>query len=966
MRKQLGLTSLLLAGTLSSFGQVEATNTYTDDPIGLKEYTLKNGLKVYLSENNDQPQVYGMVVVNAGGKNDPADATGIAHYLEHMLFKGTEEMGTTDFTKEKVFLDQINDLYDKLGATEDEEERKKIQAEINDISVKAAEYSIPNELDKMLSEMGGTGVNAFTTEDYTAYHNTFPANQLERWLEIYSHRFKKPVFRLFQSELETVYEEKNRSLDDVFNKVFEEFMKNFYKNHPYGQQTILGTAEHLKNPSLKKMYEYYNKYYVPNNMALILCGDFKSDEAIALIDKKFSDWERKDVPEFPEYTEEPFKGRELIKLRATPVAVGGMGFRGPEIGHEDEIIMEVCSELLSNVNESGFLDELMINDEINAAFAFPFVYTDHGSYVIYFVPKIIGQSLGKAEELVLAKLEKLKKGEFDDEMLKAVKTGLLSTYEAQWEDNYQRASAITDCFTSGQSWSYAIDYKTKVKAVTRDDVIRVAKKYFGDNYLLVQSKMGFPKKGKLDKPAFEPVIPKEEAQSDYYKKWKEIKAADPVSRFVDFEKDIETIQLAEKVTLKKTNNPFNNLFSMQIKYGIGFYDHPNLEHLGSYLALVGTKNKSAIQIKKELFQLGSTVSYYSSKEEFIVSIEGLDENLKATLKIVNEMLTDTEVDEDKMKKVREDVKTEDKFSRRDPGYVARALLNYVLFEDKSVYLQKLSKKEMKDLTAAQVLEELKDALGYEVNISYTGQLNQQQLEAVFTGYEFNSGLKPKTDLVILDKAKFKEPKVYFVPKKKAAQSQVYFYVDGEPFDITKAERFETFNKYFGGDMSSLVFQEIREFRSLAYSTWARYVTGRKPGKENYFLAYVGCQGDKTIDAVDAMLELIKNMPQKEERMDAIRNSLIQEAASSRPGFRQIASSVNLWQIKGYTEDPNKKAIGEYRNVEFSDILNTHQQILGGKQVSIVIVGNKKRFDTKALSNYGELIKVDEKSLFSYN
>ena len=221
--------------------------------IEVKEYVLKNGLTVMLSENSESSNIYGVVAVKAGGKNDPKDATGIAHYLEHVLFKGTQELGTTDYESERVYLDSISKLYEKLSKTSLEEKRSAIQKEINRISIKASQYAIPNELDKLLKQMGGLDINAFTNEDYTAYYNSFPPNQINRWLEIYSHRFQNPVFRLFQSELETVYEEKNISMDDPFENVFEEVAKHVYKKHPYGQQTVLGKVEHLKNPSLKKM-----------------------------------------------------------------------------------------------------------------------------------------------------------------------------------------------------------------------------------------------------------------------------------------------------------------------------------------------------------------------------------------------------------------------------------------------------------------------------------------------------------------------------------------------------------------------------------------------------------------------------------------------------------------------------------------------------------------------------------------
>ena len=250
--------------------------TYPDDPIDLKQRRLANGLTVLLSENHEVPRIFGAVIVRAGGKNDPASATGIAHYLEHMLFKGTEALGTVDAARERPHLQRITALYERLRTTTDEEERAGLLAAIDRESQAAGKLAIPNELDRLLLEMGGTGVNAFTTPDITVYYNAFPARSVDRWLWLYAHRFQDPVFRLFPSELEAVYEEKNQSMDS-FEPIAEVFLKHFFPTHPYGSQVVLGSVEHLKNPSLKEMYAFYRRYYVPGNMALALSGDFDAE-----------------------------------------------------------------------------------------------------------------------------------------------------------------------------------------------------------------------------------------------------------------------------------------------------------------------------------------------------------------------------------------------------------------------------------------------------------------------------------------------------------------------------------------------------------------------------------------------------------------------------------------------------------------------------------------------------------------
>jgi predicted Zn-dependent peptidase len=166
-------------------------STAQETALKIETYELENGLKIYLNEDPNASNVYGAVWVNAGGKNDPANATGIAHYLEHMLFKGTQELGTQNYELEKPHLETIRRLYEALAIETDPSKKQVIQAKINEEEGKAAKFAVPNEFDRLIKSIGSSGVNASTSEDYTNYYNFFPANQLPKWLDIYAHRFQK-------------------------------------------------------------------------------------------------------------------------------------------------------------------------------------------------------------------------------------------------------------------------------------------------------------------------------------------------------------------------------------------------------------------------------------------------------------------------------------------------------------------------------------------------------------------------------------------------------------------------------------------------------------------------------------------------------------------------------------------------------------------------------------------------------
>ena len=195
--------------------------TVPGDSLRARIYTLDNGLTVYLTEYEDAPRIQTYIAVRAGSKNDPSYATGLAHYLEHMVFKGTSRLGTKDWEKEKAELAKIEALYEQYRQTKDETQRKKIYHQIDSISGVAATYAIANEYDKITTNLGFKGTNAYTWTDQTVYINDIPANQVEAWAALEAERFSELVPRLFHTELEAVYEEKNRGLDTDSRKAFE-------------------------------------------------------------------------------------------------------------------------------------------------------------------------------------------------------------------------------------------------------------------------------------------------------------------------------------------------------------------------------------------------------------------------------------------------------------------------------------------------------------------------------------------------------------------------------------------------------------------------------------------------------------------------------------------------------------------------------------------------------------------------
>ena len=940
--------------------------TYSQEPSTMKvtEYQLENGLTVMLTENHDAPKIFGTVAIKAGGKNDPHDATGIAHYLEHVLFKGTQEMGTIDFEKEKPYLDSINFLYEQLGKTTIKLERDSIQLAINKASQKASEYAIANEMDDILKAMGATGVNAFTSKDFTAYINTFPSNQMEKWLEIYSHRFEDPVFRLFQSELETVYEEKNISMDGGFGKLMEEYNTQMYKNHPYGTQTILGSIEHLKNPSLTKMYEFFNTYYVANNMVLVLSGDFDTEKVKPMIEEKFGSWKSGNVPEFQEYPEEEFNGKELVEVKMSPIKVGVLGYRTPSNTNDDAFVFEIANEILSNNEMTGYLDQLSENGKLMESMSMTQSYNDYASTMIIYVPKIVGQGFEDARQIVLAEIERLKSGDFTDEYLQAIILNKRKELALSEENNRSRTLNLVYAFMQGKSWEeYSKRYEI-LNTITKQDIIDVANKYYGDNYLCLQSKMGFPKKEKIEKPNFEPVVPENEEPSVFAKKIEQIPTTPITPRYVNFEDDIQTKSPQPGLTINQVKNPFNTVFDLEIRFHVGTHTYPNLQYASDYLQMIGSTEMSSTDLKRAFHQLGASYYFDADANYFTMHIEGVDENLEKVLEHTYAFLSHLKADESRMKTLKDDLDGLKKVDRDEPSYISKSLREHVLYGSEASLQQELTKKELKKLTGDELVTLLNKVFTYEITVNYTGNVPFRDVTAWCTEYtKFSETPASGVPYFIREMNVPEQTKIYVIDRKKSVQSQITFNIKGAPRDNSIIAQINAYNNYFGGGMSGIVFQEIREFRSLAYSSYALYRPSDMEGEPNFFYGFIGCQSDKTNDAIQVMDSLINDMPEKPERMEGIISALTEKAQSSKPNFRNLIAIHKKWTLGGFEEDPNQQLVTKYPELTFSDIKEFQESEIKGKPMVITIVGDASLFDKEQLEKIGEVIFIKEKDLY---
>lgn len=935
--------------------------------LKVKEYRLENGLTVWLNEDHSQPKVFGAVVVKAGAKDCPD--TGIAHYFEHMMFKGTDRIGTLDYESEKVLLDSIAMKYDELAMTEDTAARARLQKEINELSIRSSEYVIPNEFNRLINRFGGSGLNAATSYDATIYFNTFSPQYMVQWAEINSERLINPVFRLFQSELETVYEEKNMYGDFIGGQVMDTLMARYFGPHPYAYP-IIGSTKNLKNPRLTEMHKFFEDYYVASNMALILSGDFDAQQVMPILEKAFSRIRSGNAPKQEKVMLPPFNGRETMKVKfPIPfIKAMGLGFRGVSANHEDQVALNIAVNLLNNANGTGYLDKLMVEHKLMGALVINESMNEAGILAVAIMPKLLIQSYSSAEKMVWDEINRVKNGDFSDEMFNSLKLEQKRQYASSLENIDSRATIMMNLFSQGKSWNDYLNEVARIESITKEDVVRVAQKYFSNNYLCVTKSTGKYPKDNLPKPAFSPVVPRNaDASSSYAKQLEKIPEQQVAPRIIDFEKDVKTSKLTPLVTLYTTPNPLNDIFTLNISYGIGALEQPELMQLTNYLQLLGTESLSFEQFRSRLQSIGSTLAFDVTPDAFVMKVTGFDNHIDETMELVGDFIRHAKADDKKLRQIVDDAKVSEKAFFKSGDNVASALLEQVKYGDQSRYLRKLSLSQIKKLKGKDMLAIYDKVRSVQCDLHYCGTLPVEKVIGTIRQHlPLERTTVASNSPYYRELKQYDRPTVFFIDMPDMAQSIVYGYVKGDPVD-DKASRHasQLFSVYFGGDMSSLMFQEIREFRSFAYRTSGRYQLPNHAhkGTAGSFTAMLSTQSDKTLDALGVLDSLIREMPLKPERMEAVKQTLVNRINNDYPPFRNLSEKVASARMEGFDRDPAEEFLRDIATMDMQDISRFYQEQISGRPVVYVITGNRKHIDMKKLAEYGTIIKVKKKGIY---
>ncbi len=940
--------------------------TFPNDPFNARIYTMRNGLKVYISENHDAPRIQTLFAVKAGSKFDPKETTGLAHYLEHMLFKGTHEFGTRDWVKEKVLLDSISAYFEYHKNETDTSIKKQLYATIDSLSLEASKLAIPNEYDKMTASIGAQGTNAFTDRDMTVYVNDIPSNALDKFLKLESSRFKTLVLRLFHTELETVYEEFNRSQDYDPRWSDQQVMNALLPNHPYGSQTTIGEGEHLKNPSMVNIHQYFDRYYRPSNCAIILAGDLNADTAISIIDRYFDDWPSYPAPNFDKAPQPEITAPVITEYKGPMPEHVYIGFRFDGANTEEALMVKLIDNILAN-GEAGLIDlDLVQKQKVLQGYSFVDDNTDFTIHKFYGEPKK-GQSLEQVKDLLLAEIEKIKLGDFGDWVLPAIIQNLKLQRMKQAESNDGRAFNMMGSFVKNIYWSSWLTEIERMEKITKQEIMKFAAEHYKNNYAVCYKRLGDARVHKVAKPTITPIVMNKEDESPYKKAWSEMPQPPVTPKFLDFSKDITHLKLGKaQVPFDYIKNDVNKTFSLYYIFDMG---SDNIRDLGlaiGYLEYLGTNKYTAEQLKIEFYKLGVSFSVSSGRDRVYVSLSGLEENLEKGVELFEHVLGNVVPDKNVYREMVSDILQKRANAKKNKNAILHnGLSNYARYGALNPFNNVMSEAELNAVDVNRLATLIKSLNTYRHKIFYYGNKEAQTvLDSISRLHKAEASLKSYPPAKKYPELPLTETKVYvsYYPMK-----QVEMIMLGKDvlFDKSLYPEIFLFNDYYGSGLSSIMFQEVREKAALAYSVYSNFGVPQYPNESHYVSSYVGTQSDKLDSTILEMNKLLNDMPEVPQQFEGARESVVKTLETDWITRSGIYWAYDRAQKRGLDYDVRKEIYEKSKTITLKDLHRFFDTHVKGKKFTYLVIGKKEDLNMDILKKIGPVKELSLKELFGY-
>ena len=965
MKKIICALMAFIALTVS--GKEYTFQTVEGDPLQARIYTLDNGLTVYLTQNKEKPEIQTFIVVRAGSQNDPLESTGLAHYQEHIMFKGTKQYGTTSYDKELPNLLAIDSLYEVYGHTTNPETRKAIYHQIDSISYESSKIAIANEFDKLMSGIGATGVNAYTSTEQTCYHEVIPSCELVRWAMIESDRFRNLVIRGFHTELETVYEEYNMYSTDDFDKVSLAIDQALYPDVPYRQHTVLGTQKDLKNPSLKNIRKFYDTFYRPNNVAVCLSGDFEFDHAIKVIDAFFGNWEAKEIPSPIHYQQASLKAHKDTVVYGKESPEVYLAWKMPGIKHEDIDALEVMDYVLQN-GKCGLFDiDVSQKQLLLSAHSMLWGGGDYSTYYLMGSPKE-KQKLEEVRRILLAEIDKLKNGDFSEELLPAIIRNQKRAELMRLQYNSARVQKFVTAHIYQIPYEDIVNDLARKEKITKEDIVRVANKYFTDSYVCVfkeHNENANPPK--MDKPQITPIEMNRERTSEFYDRLMVVPSERIRPQFLDYDKDLSRSLLPNGVELLYRQNTADDLSSLVFIANKGTDQDPYLEFASDMLGYLGTSSLSTDEYQQALYREAAEAYVGSGANESEFFLYGLNESLPDAMALMEEHVLTAKPDDNVLKELVKDHIKAHNDAKKDQYACFAQLSQLGIYGTDAQKKRTLLPKQMNKMSSADLLTRLRNLVPAIERVAYYGPLTEQEVKAMLASSRLLAQADPAKRIQPkhVEKQQVKKAEVLVAPYK-ANNVFIFAYANwGEVYTPKDLAIIKLFNEYFDGSMGGIVFQEMREARALCYSSWAGYATPDYKGETNYFTKGVMSQNDKLKECILTLDTLCNAMPISQNAFDNAKDALLKQLEK-----RRIVRDGALWAYINYTDlgwdhDMYEDIYQEVQKLTLDDVIKFQQNHVADRTYRYMILGDPKELDMNFLKTLGPVKKLTLKDIFIY-
>ncbi len=918
---------------------------------------LSNGMTLIVARDNSMPRVTMMTAVKAGSIDEPVNATGLAHYLEHMLFKGTDRISALNYAGEAPLLEKITELYEARRQSPDPAEQERIYLTIDKLSGEAAEFSCADEYTSLLQSIGAADINAFTSYDVTAYHCDIPVNALEKFFILEAERFSSPVFRRFHTELETVYEEFNRMQDSDERRFVNAAMQSVFSGTPYARP-IIGQPDDLKFPSLLELQNFYRRAYTPGNMILIAAGDVEYEQVRELAEKHFcSRLPAVDAEPLPPTTLQPFTGGGDIVVSGPGEEMVLLAYRFPNDRETVKKLTFFDAQLC--YREIGRLDRLTRSGKVLSAGSYVSVFRDAAVFICHATP-VEGATVDETAELLRQEINAVAAGDYPEWMPAAIADNLYYDNAKNLEKRYTAAAMLLRAEIQSTSLDMVFADFDDIRNISRDDF----KEFAADTILAVRPAVvrkikveGTPETVRVPKPPVTPVPLNSDSTSEY--------AVEFASKPLPHEKEPEFIELktvfgtAENSmgrTVKSLPNNRDKRFSIRFRWTSGNAAIPEAGTAVAYWQKLGINGDTLLspdEVKLEWFKRGCHFSASANRDSIEIRIEGLQHNFERAMELLADAVHNPAANRETLDILIKTTLNDRNNNRTRPDSVSEALWNYAIYGKDNPVKNLISSQALQQLDAAEL-----------------ARLPRKLFDAPCTVMVY--GLEDAEAVLELIDRYFPVPEVpVILPENKRYKTVDYpgndiLAVDfpGAQFRVSrirKGGRFDTgkilYEDIYNDFIYRTAYNYLREARALGYVAGSYIVKPAYAWQEALVVTRVDCQADKLAEAMEAVCTFDNDPCTTEADFINARERYARTLATAPPVAESIFDTYIINSNRGLDHDPRREIYYSIPGCTLEDFQRFLLEDYGTKNSRFIIMGEtdsipesiKADFDLKILS-----------------